>query len=89
MSSLLSIIMLKLFTRLGKSLVISSGWTPIWQSTLEVDSLNYVQIDIEKPLITEVMMGKFEQTVSYEGIHELCFSCGRIGHWNESCPYTI
>nr|POF10940.1 hypothetical protein CFP56_16056 [Quercus suber] len=27
--------------------------------------------------------------VSYEGIHKLCFSCGRIRHWNENCSYTI
>lgn len=39
-----------------------------------------VQIDIKKPPIIEVMIGKFEQVVSYEGIHKLCFSCGRIGH---------
>ena len=25
----------------------------------------------------------------YEGINTLCFSCGRIGHKLESCPYTI
>ena len=48
-----------------------------------------VQIDMEKPLITAVLIGKFEQQVCYEGIQKLCFSCGRIGHRKEACPDTI
>ena len=27
--------------------------------------------------------------VTYEGIHKLCFSCGRIGHKVEACLFTI
>ena len=27
--------------------------------------------------------------MTYEGIHGLCFSCGRVGHRKEVCPYTI
>ena len=27
--------------------------------------------------------------MTYEGIHKLCFSCGRVGHRKEVCPYTI
>ena len=48
-----------------------------------------VQIDMEKPLITTVLIGKFEQQVCYEGIQKLCFSCGRIGHRKEACPDTV
>ncbi|KAL0013453.1 hypothetical protein SO802_000522 [Lithocarpus litseifolius] len=48
-----------------------------------------VQIDVEKPLITVLLIGNFEQPVIYEGIHRLCFSCGRIGHRKEACPYII
>ena len=39
-----------------------------------------VQIDVTKPLMTSIFIGKFEQSVSYEGIHRLCFDCGRVGH---------
>lgn len=48
-----------------------------------------VQVDVEKPLITTLIIGNFEQSVSYEGIHKLCFSCGRIGHQKDACPHTI
>lgn len=48
-----------------------------------------VQVNVDKPLVTAVLIGKFEQVVCYEGLQRLCFSCGRIGHRKESCPYTI
>ena len=48
-----------------------------------------VQIDVEKPLITALLIGNIEQPVIYEGIQKMCFSCGRIGHRKESCPQTI
>ena len=48
-----------------------------------------VQIDVKKPLVTTILIGKFEQPVSYEGIQKLCFGCGRMGHRRKGCPYTI
>ena len=48
-----------------------------------------IQIDVNKPLVNTICIGRFEQTMSYEGIHSLCFSCGRLGHRVEGCPYTI
>lgn len=48
-----------------------------------------IQVDVEKPLITNVLLGGIELPVSYEGINKLCFSCGQIGHRKDSCPYII
>ena len=48
-----------------------------------------ILVDIIKPLIDTVLIGRFEQPVSYEGLQKLCFSCGRVGHVKEGCHYTI
>lgn len=48
-----------------------------------------IQIDINKPLINTILIGQFEQFVNYEGIQKFCFSCGRLGHLKEACPYTV
>ena len=39
-----------------------------------------IQVNLEKPLIRKVMVGKLAIKVQYEGINSLCFACGRIGH---------
>nr|XP_023896798.1 uncharacterized protein LOC112008697 [Quercus suber] len=48
-----------------------------------------VQVDVDKPLLTAVLIGKFEQLVCYEGIQKLCFSCGKMGHRKEGCPFMV
>ena len=48
-----------------------------------------VQIDINRPLVNTIIIGRFEQVVTYESIQRLCFSCGRVRHKVETCPYTI
>ena len=35
------------------------------------------------------MIGRLEQQICYEGIHKMCFGCGRLGHRKEQCPYII
>ena len=48
-----------------------------------------IQVDLTKPLITAIRVGKLRQKVLYEGISSLCFCCGRLGHKLESCNYHI
>lgn len=48
-----------------------------------------VQLDLEKPLVTTILIGKKEQPVMHEGLHKVCLSYGRVGHQKEACPYTI
>lgn len=48
-----------------------------------------VQIDLSKPLITIVRVGRLRQKVMYEGISALCFCCGRLGHKQENCGFRV
>ena len=48
-----------------------------------------IQIDVNKSLIDTILIGRFEQPVTYKGIHKLCFTCGRVGHKVKACPYMI
>ena len=48
-----------------------------------------VQVDLAKPLVRRVFIGRFGQEVLYKGISSLCFACGRLGHRREVCPYLI
>ena len=48
-----------------------------------------VQVNLDKPLIKTVKIGRLAQIVLYKGLNALCFECGRIGHRKEACPYII
>ena len=39
-----------------------------------------VQIDLEKPLMPHITIGKFIQKIQYENIPMLCYNCGILGH---------
>nr|POF11041.1 uncharacterized protein CFP56_13557 [Quercus suber] len=48
-----------------------------------------VQVDVNKPLATSILIDKFEQPICYEGIHKLCFVCGRMGLTQEFRPQVV
>ncbi|XP_031381852.1 uncharacterized protein LOC116196325 [Punica granatum] len=48
-----------------------------------------VQVDLTKPLPTTIWIGDFEQPLQYEGIDQLCFHCGIIGHTATRCPTLV
>ncbi|KAI9084856.1 hypothetical protein K1719_033262 [Acacia pycnantha] len=45
-----------------------------------------VDIDLKKPLLpTYVVFGE-ERDIIYEGLHQVCFECGKYGHQKKGCP---
>lgn len=46
----------------------------------------YIQLDLDKPLVKTIRIGKIKLAVVYEGIGLLCFHCGKFGHRIDRCP---
>ena len=64
--------------------------------TLKVDAVTYlaergryaricVELDLRKKLHSAVRIFGKERHVEYEGLHLICFKCGKYGHHRDSC----
>ncbi|XP_058735176.1 uncharacterized protein LOC131607134 [Vicia villosa] len=76
----------KILTFMGNSL----GKTiKVDKNTLMQGRGNYarvcIEIDISKPLLPHFKINERKYRVEYEGLHLLCFKCGRFGHYKEGC----
>lgn len=48
-----------------------------------------VKVDLAAPLLPSLTLFDFAQKVEYEGIHLICFKCGKYGHHGEECSNLI
>ena len=44
-----------------------------------------IEVDLEKPLVSKFELRSKVRRVEYEGIHLICFACGRFNHKKEEC----
>ncbi|XP_028768571.1 uncharacterized protein LOC114726174 [Neltuma alba] len=44
-----------------------------------------VEVDLSKPLLPVYILGKVERPIVYEGLHLLCYNCGKYGHTEKEC----
>ncbi|WJX69456.1 hypothetical protein P8452_53697 [Trifolium repens] len=45
-----------------------------------------VQVNLTKPLLAMFTIKDRKYNIEYEGLHLLCTTCGRFGHYKEGCP---
>ncbi|KAI3954788.1 hypothetical protein MKW98_002894 [Papaver atlanticum] len=48
-----------------------------------------VETDLSKPLLPAFKIGKLLQPIEYEGIHSICFECGKVNHRTDNFPSKI
>ncbi|XP_075110427.1 uncharacterized protein LOC142181308 [Nicotiana tabacum] len=46
-----------------------------------------VELSLDQPIQTFIMIGHHKQRIHYEGEGFLCKACGRLGYSNQSCPH--
>lgn len=60
------------------------------KNTLSVERGKYarlcVEVDLSKPLLAKFEIKERQYKIEYEGLHFLCLTCGRLGHYTEGCP---
>lgn len=44
-----------------------------------------VEIDLEKPLLSHIMVHGYPIHLEYEGLNTICFRCGKYGHNKDKC----
>ncbi|CAJ2657275.1 unnamed protein product [Trifolium pratense] len=48
-----------------------------------------VQVDLTKPLLAMFSIKGRKYNIEYEGLHMLCLTCGKFGHYREGCPDKV
>lgn len=79
------IILSTIGNRIGKTIKVD-------KTTSQVEMGKYaricVELELSKPLLTMFTIKEKMYKIEYEGLHLLCLSYGRFGHYKEGCPNT-
>lgn len=45
-----------------------------------------IEVDLSKPLLSKFRLNGRVWIIQYEGLRQICFKCGHLGHKDEQCP---
>lgn len=48
-----------------------------------------VELDLEQPLASHIDANGMKFAIEYEGLHSICFRCGKYGHKKDSCQELL
>ncbi|KAK9019640.1 hypothetical protein V6N11_054155 [Hibiscus sabdariffa] len=48
-----------------------------------------ISLDLQKPLISKLLVNSRIQIVEHESLPTICFVCGKYGHVKDICPLTM
>ncbi|XP_016186131.1 uncharacterized protein LOC107627827 [Arachis ipaensis] len=48
-----------------------------------------VQLDLTAPLVAQYSINGVKYGVEYEGLYNICFACGMVGHEQNNCPKKV
>ena len=48
-----------------------------------------VELDLQKPLVSQFNLEGRIQKVEYKNLPTICFGCGKFGHYREACPDSV
>lgn len=49
----------------------------------------YVEVDLDKPLVPQIIVRGFPLYLEYEGLHAICFRCGCFGLKKDRCREIV
>ncbi|XP_019168853.1 PREDICTED: uncharacterized protein LOC109164759 [Ipomoea nil] len=75
----------KILNNVGKPLKLDRTTTAVTKGRFARAA---VEIDLDKPLVSEIWVNDLLHEVEYEGLHVLCFGCGIVGHRQQTCPHS-
>lgn len=48
-----------------------------------------VELDLQKPLVSQFNLEGKIQKVEYENLPMICFGCGKFGHYKDACSDSV
>ncbi|KAK5803818.1 hypothetical protein PVK06_031467 [Gossypium arboreum] len=48
-----------------------------------------IYVNLDKPLVSQILINGRSQKVEYESLSTICFHCGRYGYVDNICPLRI